>query len=121
MYKRQVKYICNGVVRQNYNTSDADHPIRFMISTISHVMTLKPGDVIMAGTNHGNLGPLQDGDYGEVEIEKIGKSGHHVRDDLKRKWDANVWRDPALNAANRQKLQGTPTTGSWPIVPPQKG
>jgi 2-keto-4-pentenoate hydratase/2-oxohepta-3-ene-1,7-dioic acid hydratase in catechol pathway len=115
-----VKYYVNGTLRQNYNTSDADHPLRYMISAISHVMTLKPGDVIMAGTNHGNLGPLQDGDYGEVEIEKIGRSGHHIRDDMKRKWDPNAWRDPAINAANRQKLQGTPTTGTWPLTPPSK-
>jgi 2-keto-4-pentenoate hydratase/2-oxohepta-3-ene-1,7-dioic acid hydratase in catechol pathway len=119
--KLQVKYYVNGTLRQNYNTSDADHPIPFMISAISHVMTLKPGDVIMAGTNHGNLGPLQDGDYGEVDIEKIGRSGHHVVDELKRKWDPNVWRDPAVNAANREKLQGTPSTGTWPLVPPSKG
>lgn len=115
-----VRYYVNGKLRQDYNTSDADHPIRYMISAISHVMTLKPGDVIMAGTNHGNLGPLQDGDYGEVEIEGVGRSGHHIRDDLKRKWDPNALRDPAVNAANRQKLQGTPTTGTWPLTPPSK-
>jgi len=115
-----VRYYVNETLRQNYNTSDMDHSIGFMISTISHVMTLKPGDVIMAGTNHGNLGPLQDGDYGEVEIEKVGRSGHRIRDDLKRRWDPSAWRDPKLNAENRQKLQGTPTTGSWPLVPPSK-
>ncbi len=115
-----VKYYVNGTMRQTYNTSDMDHPIPFMISAISHVMTLKPGDVIMAGTNHGNLGPLQDGDLGEVEIAKVGRSGHHIRDDLKRKWDATAWRDPKINAANREKLQGTPTTGTWPLVPPSK-
>ena len=116
--KLNVKYYVNSTLRQNYNTSDMDHSIPFMISAISHVMTLKPGDVIMAGTNHGNLGPLQDGDYGEVEIEKVGRSGHHVRDDLKRKWDPNTLRDPKVNAANREKLRGTPTTGTWPLVPP---
>jgi len=115
-----VKYYVNGSLRQTYNTSDMDHTVGFMISAISHVMTLKPGDVIMAGTNHGNLGPLQDGDFGEVEIEKVGRSGHHVRDDLKRKWDANALRDPKVNAANREKLKGTPTTGTWPLVMPSK-
>jgi len=115
-----VKYYVNERLRQDYNTSDMDHSVGFMISAISHVMTLKPGDVIMAGTNHGNLGPLQDGDYGEVEIERVGRSGHRIRDDLKRRWDADAWRDPKLNAANREKLQGTPTTGTWPLVPPSK-
>ena len=118
--KLDVKYYVNGTMRQTYNTSDMDHSIPFMISAISHVMTLKPGDVIMAGTNHGNLGPLQDGDFGEVEIEKVGRSGHNVRDALKRKWDPMAWRDPKINAANREKLQGTPTTGTWPLVPPSK-
>ncbi len=118
--KLDVKYYVNGTMRQTYNTSDMDHSIPFMISAISHVMTLKPGDVIMAGTNHGNLGPLQDGDFGEVEIATVGRSGHTVRDDLKRTWDATAWRDPKINAANREKLQGTPTTGTWPLVPPSK-
>jgi 2-keto-4-pentenoate hydratase/2-oxohepta-3-ene-1,7-dioic acid hydratase in catechol pathway len=117
----QVRYWVNEHLRQDYNTSDMDHTVAFMIATLSHVMTLKPGDVIMCGTNHGNLGPLQDGDLGEIEIEKVGRSSHRVVDSLKRTWDPMALRDPAVNAANRQKLQGTPSTGTWPFMPVSKG
>ena len=114
----RVQYRVNERLRQDYNTSDMEHTVAYMIATLSHVMTLKPGDVIMCGTNHGNLGPLQDGDLGEIEIEKIGRTSHRIVDQLKRTWDANAVRDPALNAANRQKLQGTPSPGTWPFTRP---
>ncbi len=43
----------------------------FLISYISHVMTLLPGDVVLTGTPAG-VGPLQVGDRVRVEIEGIG-------------------------------------------------
>jgi len=42
-----------------------------LIATISQVMTLEPGDMILTGTPSG-VGPLQPGDVVEVEIEGIG-------------------------------------------------
>ena len=111
----QVKYYVNGKLRQDYNTSDMESGIANMIASLSHIMTLKPGDLIMGGTNHGNLGPLQDGDFGEIEIEGLGRHGHHVVDSMKRTWDADALRDPALNAANREAQRGQPQTGSWPF------
>ncbi len=114
----QVRYWVNERLRQDYNTNDMEHSIAYMIATLSHNMTLKPGDVIMCGTNHGNLGPLQDGDLGEIEIEKVGHSHHHIKDDLKRTWDANVLNDPKANAARRETLKGQSNTGTWPFTSP---
>jgi 2-keto-4-pentenoate hydratase/2-oxohepta-3-ene-1,7-dioic acid hydratase in catechol pathway len=44
----------------------------FLVSYISHVMTLLPGDVILTGTPVG-VGPLHSGDRIRVEIEGIGR------------------------------------------------
>jgi 2-keto-4-pentenoate hydratase/2-oxohepta-3-ene-1,7-dioic acid hydratase in catechol pathway len=43
----------------------------FLVSYISQVMTLIPGDVILTGTPQG-VGPLQIGDRVRIEIEGIG-------------------------------------------------
>lgn len=113
----QVKYWVNGELRQNYNTSDIEHSIQYMIATLSHNMTLMPGDLIIAGTNHGNLGPLQDGDLAEIEIEKIGRSTQRVNDTERRTWDPHALRTPAEMAARRETLKGQPNTGTWPFQP----
>jgi len=113
----RVRYWVNGELRQDYNTSDMDHSIAYMIAAVSHVMTLKPGDLIIAGTNHGNLGPLQDGDFAEIEIEKVGRSSQRVEDPLKRTWDPHALRDPRLNAERREGLRGQWHRGTWPFSP----
>ena len=61
----------NGQVRQSSRTSDLIFGVADLVSFISQVMTLLPGDVIMTGTPSG-IGPLQPGDVVEVEIEGIG-------------------------------------------------
>ena len=76
----------NGVLRQNYNTNDMEHSIAYMVATLSHNMTLKPGDLILAGTDHAGIGPLQNGDMVEIEIEKIGLCAQRVEDPLPREW-----------------------------------
>jgi 2-keto-4-pentenoate hydratase/2-oxohepta-3-ene-1,7-dioic acid hydratase in catechol pathway len=43
----------------------------FLLSYISRMMTLLPGDLILTGTPAG-VGALSDGDVVEVEIEGIG-------------------------------------------------
>ncbi len=47
-------------------------PPDFLVSYISQVMTLLPGDVVLTGTPVG-IGPLQIGDRVRVEIEGIGR------------------------------------------------
>jgi 2-keto-4-pentenoate hydratase/2-oxohepta-3-ene-1,7-dioic acid hydratase in catechol pathway len=61
----------NGEVKQNSHTSNLIFNPAFLISFISNVMTLHPGDVIMTGTPEG-VGPMQPGDTIEVEVEGIG-------------------------------------------------
>jgi 2-keto-4-pentenoate hydratase/2-oxohepta-3-ene-1,7-dioic acid hydratase in catechol pathway len=112
-----VQYWVNEELRQTYNTSDMEHSIAYMIATLSHVMTLKPGDLILAGTNHGHLGPLQDGDFAEIEIEKVGRSSQRVVDSLKRTWDPHELRQPADMQARRESMKSMPNAGTWPFQP----
>ena len=61
----------NGQVRQSGRTSDLLFPVPFLVSFISHVMTLEPGDVIATGTPAG-VAPVVPGDRVEVEVEGVG-------------------------------------------------
>jgi len=61
----------NGDIRQSGSTSDMVFPVGELVSYISHIMTLLPGDVILTGTPSG-VGPFDVGDRVEVEIEGIG-------------------------------------------------
>jgi 2-keto-4-pentenoate hydratase/2-oxohepta-3-ene-1,7-dioic acid hydratase in catechol pathway len=61
----------NGQIRQRARTSVLAFPVPFLITYISQVMTLEAGDVISTGTPAG-VGPLQDGDTVEVEVEGVG-------------------------------------------------
>jgi 2-keto-4-pentenoate hydratase/2-oxohepta-3-ene-1,7-dioic acid hydratase in catechol pathway len=115
----QVRYRVNGQLRQDYNTSDMEHSVAYLLAALSAVMTLKPGDLILCGTNHQGLGPLQDGDLGEIEIEGVGRSSNPVVDALKRTWPQSV--DPSMGARvreRRQSLNGTPSAGTWPLTQP---
>jgi 2-keto-4-pentenoate hydratase/2-oxohepta-3-ene-1,7-dioic acid hydratase in catechol pathway len=61
----------NGQVRQTGRTSAMAFPPAALVSYVSQVMTLLPGDVILTGTPAG-IGPLSAGDQVEVEVEGIG-------------------------------------------------
>ena len=61
----------NGAVRQQSNTDQLAFNCQHLVSWISRIMTLEPGDVIATGTPSG-IGPMQIGDTVEVEIEGIG-------------------------------------------------
>ena len=61
----------NDEVRQSGRTSQLVFDIPYLVSYISHIMTLMPGDVIMSGTPAG-VSPLHAGDVVEVEIEGLG-------------------------------------------------
>lgn len=61
----------NGRVVQQSNTNLLLRDTAEVISYISKVMTLFPGDIISTGTPKG-VGPLKDGDVVEVKIEQIG-------------------------------------------------
>lgn len=61
----------NGVTKQSSNTNQMIFNAYKLVSFISAIMTLLPGDVISTGTPPG-VGELQVGDVVEVEIEGIG-------------------------------------------------
>ena len=61
----------NGELRQSVQTSDLIFKVPKLISFISGIMTLLPGDVIATGTPAG-IGRLNPGDVVEVRIGKIG-------------------------------------------------
>ncbi len=69
--------VLNGEIRQQTRTSQLIFPVDFLVSFISHVMTLLPGDVIATGTASG-IGPMQPGDVIEVKIEGIGTLRNYV-------------------------------------------
>jgi 2-keto-4-pentenoate hydratase/2-oxohepta-3-ene-1,7-dioic acid hydratase in catechol pathway len=61
----------NSEIKQTGNTSELIFAVPRLVSYISQVMTLMPGDVIATGTPVG-VGPLNDGDIVEISIEGIG-------------------------------------------------
>ena len=61
----------NGELRQSSRTSQMIFDVPHLVSFISEVMTLYPGDVIMTGTPPG-VGEVSPGDAIEVSIEGIG-------------------------------------------------
>jgi len=75
--KLKVETFVNGNCKQSSDTSNLVFTPRQLVSFISHVMTLYPGDVIATGTPPG-VGPLQVGDTVEVVIEDIGTLANSV-------------------------------------------
>jgi 2-keto-4-pentenoate hydratase/2-oxohepta-3-ene-1,7-dioic acid hydratase in catechol pathway len=67
----------NGEIKQKASTSELIFDVFELVSFISRVMTLLPGDVIATGTSAG-VGPMRPGDIVEVTIEKIGTLRNYV-------------------------------------------
>ena len=70
--KLDIKLLLNGKVKQSSNTEQMIFKPAYLVSFISQVMTLLPGDVILTGTPPG-VGPMMRGDEVVVEIEGIGR------------------------------------------------
>lgn len=70
--------VLNDSVVQSGNTSDLIFTVDNLVSFISNVMTLLPGDVIATGTPAG-IGPLNDGDKVEIKIDNIGTLTNFVK------------------------------------------
>lgn len=69
----------NRKVRQQGNTQDMVFGVAELISFISQIMTLEPGDLILTGTPAG-VGPLVAGDRVTVSVEGIGAMTNPVVD-----------------------------------------
>jgi 2-keto-4-pentenoate hydratase/2-oxohepta-3-ene-1,7-dioic acid hydratase in catechol pathway len=66
-----VEAYLNGERRQHSHTGNLVFGVFKLVSFISQIMTLLPGDVIATGTPAG-IGPMQPGDVVEVRVEGVG-------------------------------------------------
>ncbi|OGQ47323.1 MAG: hypothetical protein A2W63_04610 [Deltaproteobacteria bacterium RIFCSPLOWO2_02_44_9] len=67
----RIETYLNSEKRQDTSTRDMIFDVYHLLSFVSHVMTLLPGDVITTGTPSG-VGKMKPGDKVEVRIEGIG-------------------------------------------------
>ncbi|WP_265112189.1 fumarylacetoacetate hydrolase family protein [Halosolutus halophilus] len=68
----------NGELKQDGSREQLIFSIPELIAEITAYMTLEPGDVIATGTPEG-VGPLEDGDEVEIEVEGVGTLSHSIR------------------------------------------
>lgn len=68
----------NGELKQHSNTKNLIFTVPYLISYLSHIFTLLPGDVIITGTPSG-ISRLTPGDEVVVEIEGIGALKNTVK------------------------------------------
>jgi 2-keto-4-pentenoate hydratase/2-oxohepta-3-ene-1,7-dioic acid hydratase in catechol pathway len=76
----RVRTLVNGVVRQDGSASDMVFDIPTLLSYISGVMTLEPGDIVLTGTPEG-VGTLSAGDVVEVEVVGVSRVSNPVTSD----------------------------------------
>jgi 2-keto-4-pentenoate hydratase/2-oxohepta-3-ene-1,7-dioic acid hydratase in catechol pathway len=74
----RVQALVNGEIKQDGNTRDMVFDVATIVSFMSHVMTLVPGDVILTGTPAG-VGRIADGDTVTIAIDGIGELTNSVR------------------------------------------
>ncbi len=79
----KIESYLNGEVRQSGRTSDLIFSVAELVSFISGIMTLLPGDVIATGTPSG-IGRMNPGDVIEIRIEGIGTLRNFVVDRAQR-------------------------------------
>ncbi|GAA1835196.1 fumarylacetoacetate hydrolase family protein [Luedemannella flava] len=73
----EVRCEVNEEVRQLGRTKDMIFDVPTLISYVSHVMTLLPGDVVLTGTPAG-VSPILDGDVVSVRVEGVGELVNRV-------------------------------------------
>jgi 2-keto-4-pentenoate hydratase/2-oxohepta-3-ene-1,7-dioic acid hydratase in catechol pathway len=73
----EVRCEVNDEVRQLGRTKDMIFDVPTLVSYVSHIMTLLPGDVVLTGTPAG-VGPLVDGDIVTVRVQGIGTLANGV-------------------------------------------
>jgi len=75
----QLTTTVNDEIKQNSRTSLLIHDIPTLVTYVTSVMTMLPGDVLLTGTPAG-VGPLVAGDSVSVSIEGIGTLTNRVTD-----------------------------------------
>ena len=73
----KIQTLLNGDLRQNSTTKQFIFSIKRLISFISQIMTLLPGDVVSTGTPSG-VGPMKRGDQVEVNIQGLGRLKNRI-------------------------------------------
>ena len=68
----------NGEEKQRGSSAEMVFPIPMLLSYISRIMTLEPGDLVATGTPAG-VSKLEDGDVVEVEIVGVSKVSNPVK------------------------------------------
>lgn len=76
-YKLKVESYLNGELKQSSTTDNLIFNCYQLLSFISHIMTLLPGDIIATGTPSG-IGPMHVGDRIDIVIEGIGTLTNYV-------------------------------------------
>jgi 2-keto-4-pentenoate hydratase/2-oxohepta-3-ene-1,7-dioic acid hydratase in catechol pathway len=81
---RSLELICrvNGTQRQRAKATDMHFSIPELVSFVSGIMTLEPGDLIATGTPAGTAA-LREGDVVEVEIPGVGILSNPVKADTR--------------------------------------
>ena len=64
----ELSLFVNGELRQASSTANLRYTVEEIISTVSEIMTLCRGDIILTGTPEG-VGPLQRGDIVEAQLD----------------------------------------------------
>lgn len=77
-FNLKIRALLNGTQKQSSTTANLIFDVPFLVSWLSKIMTLLPGDVIMTGTPSG-IGPMQRGDEIAIEIEGLGTLINRVR------------------------------------------
>ncbi len=67
-----VRAYLNADLKQSSSTANFIFDVPYMVSFITRIMPLFPGDIIATGTPSG-IGPMKPGDTIEIEIEGIGR------------------------------------------------
>jgi 2-keto-4-pentenoate hydratase/2-oxohepta-3-ene-1,7-dioic acid hydratase in catechol pathway len=75
----EVRCEVNEEVRQLGRTKDMIFDVATLVSYVSHVMTLLPGDVVLTGTPAG-VSQMVTGDTVTVRIEGLGELANPVAD-----------------------------------------
>lgn len=75
-----IRCLVNGELRQSGSGAEMLFDPWHIVSYVSSVMTLMPGDIVVTGTPAG-VGPLQAGDLCEVEIDGVGRLRNPVVDE----------------------------------------
>jgi len=73
-----IQLLLNGEIKQFSNTRYFISSVPKLVSFISQVMTLNPGDVVLTGTPEG-VGPMQPGDEVIVRLQTIGELRNTVK------------------------------------------